>query len=128
MIVRYVFDTGALIAAERGQQRALRFLDLVRLGRAVIAVPMPVILEWWRGRNDVRERILRAVSIEPLSLPIAKAAGEALAELRSVDARRSIDAAVMATAALRGGTVLTQDVEDLELLGVHFPSVRVLGV
>lgn len=38
MTTRYVFDTGALIAAER----AARFLRLVRVGRARILVPLPV--------------------------------------------------------------------------------------
>ncbi len=45
MIPIYVFDTRALISAERGKQRASRFLQLVRVGRARIVVPLPVIAE-----------------------------------------------------------------------------------
>ena len=58
MIARYVFDTGALIAAERGKDRAVRFLKLVRIGRARILVPLPVIAELWRGRTDARGLLL----------------------------------------------------------------------
>jgi hypothetical protein len=39
-----------------------------------------------------------------------------------------VDAAVMASAALRGDVVYTSDVDDLEQLREHFPSVRVLRV
>jgi predicted nucleic acid-binding protein len=59
-MLSYVFDTGALIAAERGKKRASRFLRLVRSGRARILVPLPVVAEWWRGRTDAREEILAA--------------------------------------------------------------------
>jgi hypothetical protein len=36
VIPHYVFDTGALISAERGKERARRFLNLVQLGSARI--------------------------------------------------------------------------------------------
>ena len=57
-MVRYVFDTGALIAAERGKVRASRFLRLAHVGAARIIVPMPVIAEWWRGRSDARDSLV----------------------------------------------------------------------
>jgi predicted nucleic acid-binding protein len=77
MTMRYVFDTGAMIAVERGKQRATRFLQLVRLGRARIIVPLPVVAEWWRGRTDAREEILSSTEVVG-SLAAAKAAGIAL--------------------------------------------------
>jgi len=43
-VIRYVFDTGALTAAERGKQRAVRFLQLVHAGRARILVPVPGVV------------------------------------------------------------------------------------
>jgi predicted nucleic acid-binding protein len=49
MIPRYVFDTGALIEAERGEQRPLNFIALVQLGRAEIVTPVICVIEWWRG-------------------------------------------------------------------------------
>ena len=126
MIPRYVFDTGALIAAERGKQRATRFLRLVHAGRARILVPLPVVAEWWRGRSDAREEILAATEVVA-SLPAAKAAGVALGRLRDVEARLTIDALVMATAALTNAIVITGDALDFARLAPHFPGVVVLS-
>lgn len=124
----YVFDAGALIAAERRKARVTRFIALVELGLATIAIPMPVVSEWWRGRTDRREELLRLSRVEPLTLTIAKAAGEALSRVRNGSAKLTIDAQVMATAAACGAIVVSQDVEDLEMLRAFFPSVRILGV
>lgn len=126
MIPRYVFDTGALISAERGKQRALRFLQLVHAGRARILVPLPVVAEWWRGRSDIREEILGATEVVA-SLPAAKAAGVALGRMRTVQAGLTVDAVVIATAALADAIVVTADVQDFEKLAVHFPGVVVLS-
>ena len=126
MIPRYVLDSGALIAAERGKDHVARFFRLAHLGRARLVVPFPVIAEWWRGRSDHRDVILGATSVVA-SLDAAKAAGIALARMRDVDARMTIDAIVMATAALLGGIVITGDVSDFEGLGLHFPGVTVLS-
>jgi predicted nucleic acid-binding protein len=122
----YVFDTGALIAAERGKPRATRFLGLVRAGRARIVVPLPVIAEWWRGRSDAREELLGATRIIG-TVEVMKAAGLALARAKQVDARLTIDAIVMATAALLDATVVTGDTADFEQLSRHFPGVAVLS-
>jgi predicted nucleic acid-binding protein len=122
-----VFDTGALIGAERRKGRGARFVALAELGRAAISVQMPVVSEWWRSRTDRREEILRFVRVEALTLAIAKAAGEALALAGDVEAKLTIDAQVMATAAVHGGIVVTKDVEDLERFRGFFPSVRILS-
>lgn len=126
MIPRYVFDTGALIAAERGKARASRFLRLVRLGRARILIPLPVVAEWWRGRSDVREEILAAGQVVA-SLRAARAAGVALGRSRDVDASLTIDAIVMATAVLADAMVVTGDPQDFERLAPYFPKVAVLS-
>ncbi|HEY6078439.1 MAG TPA: PIN domain-containing protein [Polyangiaceae bacterium] len=119
------FDTGALIALERRGQRARKVLERATEQKIRITVPAPVVTEWWRGRNDVRERILAGVRIEPLSDSLAKIAGEALAATRGATA---IDAIVMASAAQRGDVVYTTDVSDLQRLASHFRTVRVLGI
>jgi hypothetical protein len=90
-----------------------------------ITVPADVITEWWRGRTDLREAILAAVDVEPLTARLAKTAGEALAAVRGATV---VDAVVMASAASRGDIVYSSDVDDLEKLRRHFPGVRVLGV
>ena len=89
-----------------------------------MTVPAPVITEWWRGRSDVRETILRGVRVEPLDSDLAKLAGDALAVVAKATA---IDAIVMASAARRGDIVYTSDIADLSRLQEFFPSVRVLG-
>jgi hypothetical protein len=118
------FDTGALIALERRTQRIWEIYRTAMLGAVPITVPVAVVIEWWRGRTDVRERILNGVRVEPLHTALAQAAGEALASSRSAS---PVDAVVMASAALRGDIVYTSDVADLEKLGRYFPGVRVLA-
>ncbi len=126
MIARYVFDTGALISAERGKERASRFFRLANAGRARVLVPLPVIAEWWRGRTDARQEILSASEVVA-SLEATKAAGVALARAKDVDCELTIDAIVMATAALLDATVVTGDPEDFEHLAQRFPGVAVLS-
>jgi predicted nucleic acid-binding protein len=88
-----------------------------------ITVPADVVGEWWRGRTDLRDSILESVDVEPLTVDLAKIAGVALAAVRGATL---VDAIVMASAASRGDIVYSSDVEDLERLRGHFPSVRVL--
>ena len=119
------FDTGALIALERRTQRAWEIYRTAMHDHVAITVPVAVVIEWWRGRTDVRDRILAGVRVEPLHTTLAQAAGEALASVASAS---PVDAVVMASAALRGDVVYTSDVGDLERLRRHFPAVRVLAV
>lgn len=119
------FDTGALIALERRSQRIRKVVSRAAVLGVRITVPAAVIAEWWRGRTDARELILESLVVEPLTERVARLAGEAVA---AVGGATAIDAIVMASAALRGGVVYTSDVDDLEKLRTHFPSVRVFGV
>jgi len=119
------FDTGALIALERRGQRARHVLERATEQKVRITVPAAVVTEWWRSRTDIRERILAAVRVEPLSEDLAKVAGEALAAVKGAT---SVDAIVMASAAQRGDVVYTADVSDLARLAGYFRTVRVLGI
>ena len=119
------FDTGALIALERRSQRARHVLERATEQKVRITVPAAVLTEWWRSRTDIRDRILAAVRVEPLSESLAKLAGEALAATKGAT---SIDAIVMASAAQRGDVVYTADIADLTKLARYFRSVRVLGI
>src|SRR5258706_11908570 len=114
------FDTGALIALERRTQRIWEIYRTALLDRITITVPVAVVIEWWRGRSDVRERILGGVRVEPLHTALAQIAGEALALVKSAS---PVDAVVMASAALRGDVVYTSDIQDLERLRRYFPGV-----
>jgi len=127
VILTYVFDTGACVGVERRKARATRFVRLAQLGLARIVIPLAVIPEWWRGRSNVREELLGAARVDA-SLVAAKAAGVALQGLRGVDAAMTIDAVVIATAALLEGVVVTSDPDDLARLAPLFPGVRVLAV
>ena len=118
-------DTGALIALERGKS-----IMSVRLKRAVakgirVTVPAVVLIEWWReGFGRRYQDLLAPMRVEPTTERIAKVAGAALTQLHGVSV---VDAAVMASAALRGDIVWTSDLEDLSRLQVHFPAVRLFG-
>jgi predicted nucleic acid-binding protein len=125
------FDTGAFIAVERRKERARKIYERLRERDVLITAPLPVIGEWWRGRTDWRERILRSVRIEPLTLGRVQLAGEALAAVSSRGGSAApsiVDAIVVASAASRGDLVYTSDVADLERLCTFFPGVRVLAI
>jgi len=124
-------DTGALIAMEKKKPRAMMLLRAAREQRAELFATTPVIAEWWRGRSDRRDDIKRGVTIAPLPLVAAEAAGMALGKIRDAGdrAKLAIDAMVMAFAALHGGAVVyTSDVDDLTRLHEYFPAVRILSV
>lgn len=118
----YTYDTGMLVALERRKKRALDWYARANEQGARVTVPSPVLGEWWRGRTDARERILAFVVVEPLSETVAKLAGEAMARVRGATL---VDAVVMASAALRGDSVFTSDLDDLMRLATVFPNVRI---
>jgi predicted nucleic acid-binding protein len=124
-MIGLTFDTGALIALERRAQRMRAIVERALEKDQPITVPADVVGEWWRGRTDLRDSIVAAVDIEPLTEALAKRAGEALA---AVPGATLVDAIVMASAASRGDIVYTSDVDDLERLRRRFPGVRVLAV
>lgn len=123
-MIGLTFDTGALIALERRRARMRGILERALEANQPITVPADVVAEWWRGRTELRARILECVDIEPLTEPLARLAGEALAVVKGAT---HVDAIVMASAATRGDVVYTGDVDDLEMLRRHFPTVRVLA-
>ena len=119
------FDTGALIALEHRRQRMKEIVERALAKDQPLTVPADVVGEWWRGRTDLRDRILESVDVEPLTETLAKRAGVALAAVKGATL---VDPIVMASAASRGDIVYSSDVEDLDRLRRHFPTVRVLGV
>lgn len=124
--MNFTFDTGMLIALERRKPRAHEILRAIVRRGLVPVVPAVVVTEWWRGRSDVREGLLRLVDIEGMAPLLCRAAGEALASVRGATL---VDAVVMASASLRGdGIVYTSDVGDLTKLARHFSNVGVIGI
>ena len=117
------FDTGALIALERRKQRMKDIVERALEKDQPITVPADVVGEWWRGHTELRQGILESVDVEPLTLALAKVAGQALA---LVSGATLVDAIVMASAASRGDIVYSSDLEDLERLRRVFPGVKIL--
>jgi predicted nucleic acid-binding protein len=109
----FVYDTGALVAAERDDRRfwLLHGRALAR-GRAPL-VPTPVLAEAWRGRTAMA-RLLSGCRVEPLDAPRARAAGLLLGSCaKPVGAT---DAVVVEAALRRGHAVVTSDRHDIEAL------------
>jgi predicted nucleic acid-binding protein len=119
------YDTGMLIALERRKSRALAIHERLFERAIPITVPWVVVVEFWRGRTERRDAILRSVDIEPTSIDLARRAGEALA---AVEGATIVDVVVMASAAARGDVVYTSDYDDLAALQRRFPDVRLLAV
>lgn len=114
-----------LIALDRRKPRALAVHEALSGAGIAVTVPWVVVAEFWRGRTDRRDAILRSVEIEAPSIELAKAAGNALAAVKKATI---VDAIVMASAARRGDVVYSSDFDDLSLLQRHFPGVRVLAI
>ncbi|TMQ03978.1 MAG: hypothetical protein E6J90_52525 [Deltaproteobacteria bacterium] len=121
------FDTGALIGLER-RRHAIRKVFVTAIENDVpIVVPTVVIAEWWRRGAHEKERaaILRSVRVEALGVHTARLAGIAVG---LVPGAGTIDAIVMASAALRGDTVYTSDLDDLARLRDRVPEFAAVQV
>ncbi len=120
-------DSGALIAFERRERRLLVHLKEAQSRGLDLTVPTVVVAETWRGgsRSARISMLLGACIVEPLSEPLARSAGEAMA---AVPGSTAIDAIIMASAATRNDRVLTTDPEDLQRLRKTFATVRVESV
>lgn len=118
-------DASALIALEARSDRVLRLLRAAKVRGLPVTVPVAAVARWWRGPDDLRDAILRALIVEPMRADLARSAGEALA---AIPGANLVDAVVMASAAQRSDVVLTTDVDALERLAAVFPKVHVLAV
>jgi hypothetical protein len=120
--VSVTFDTGALIALERGDSRVIALLQLLVRRRGRVRVPAGVAGQAWRGgaRQAVLARFFSSpeVDVPGLDLAMARACGELCAATSSSDV---IDASVVLVAREHHDTIVTSDVEDLRRLD---PSAR----
>jgi len=122
------FDTGALIGLERSRHFMRKVYDTAVANDVRITVPSAVVAEWWRlgVREKERARILRSVTIDPVTEHVARLAGGALT---LVPGAHTIDAIVLASASQRGHEVIyTSDMPDLLALrdGVpQFAAIRI---
>lgn len=115
------YDTGALIAAERGDDR-LWTLHRRALERGVVpSVPAGVLAQGWRGGPQPQmSRLLAGCRVEDFDESRARSAGAACGLSGTSDV---VDAAVVVGAAARDDLVVTSDAADLsrlrEALGVE---------
>ena len=120
--ISVTFDTGALIALERGDGRMLALLQLLARGGGRIRIPAGVAGQAWRGgaRQAVLARLFSSpqVAVLSLDLAMAQASGELCAATGTSDV---IDASVVLVAREHRDTIVTSDVEDLRRLD---PSAR----
>jgi hypothetical protein len=114
-------DTGALIALEAHRLSMRKVFHAAVANGVRLTVPAVVGAEWWRSgaREKERATLLRSMHVEALEKHLAMAAGVALGRVRGSTV---VDAVVMASAALRGDSVYTSDVGDLEALRAGVPG------
>ncbi|WP_419551796.1 twitching motility protein PilT [Candidatus Poriferisodalis sp.] len=108
----FIYDTGALIAAERSD-RLLWALHQDVLGQGLApTVPAAVLAQGWRGGPQPQmSRLLSGCRIESPNEARARSAGTACALAGTSDV---VDAAVVVGASARGDLVITSDERDLQ--------------
>jgi hypothetical protein len=115
--VSITFDTGALIALERGSGKIVGLLQEIIAAGGEVHVPAGVAAQARRGgaRQAVLARFFKAaeVAVEVLDLAMAQAAGELCAATGTNDV---VDASVVLTARQHGDAIVTSDVGDLRKL------------
>lgn len=120
------YDTGALIAAERGS-RDLWALHRRALQRGILpTVPAVVLAQAWRGGRQAQlARLLRGCRIASFGDRDARAAGVALAASRTDDI---VDAGVVVGADVRGDAIVTSDPRDLAAVATAIGAAPALHV
>jgi predicted nucleic acid-binding protein len=120
-------DTGALIALE-ANRLAMRKVFYAAIAQGLpITVPAVVVTEWWRSGRREKERatLLRSMHVEALEKHVAMTAGIALG---LVPRSTAVDAIVVASAAMRGDTIYTSDVRDLEQIREGVPGFALVQI
>ncbi len=106
-----VYDTGALLAAERRNPDFLALHDEVTAARIRPLVPVVVLAQAWRGGPQHQiSRVLKGCDIIADDEPTGRAAGVACAAAGTTDV---VDAIVIATAVRHQAPVVTSDPGDL---------------
>lgn len=106
------YDTGALIAADRGERQMwARHRALLAL-RELPTVPAPVVAQGWRGgsRQALLGRLLVGCDVEALDDGQARAVGTLAARAGTPDV---VDACVVEGALRRHDLVVSSDPDDL---------------
>jgi hypothetical protein len=115
------YDTGALIAADRGERRMWARHRALLLRREVPAVPAPVVAQAWRGSNRqvLLARLLAGCDVEALDDGRARSAGALAARAATNDI---VDACVVEGALRRRDLVVSSDADDLRAIAAATDS------
>ena len=107
------YDTGALIAADRGERRMWARHRALLVRREVPVVPAPVVAQSWRGtsRQALLARLLSGCDIEALDDRQARSVGALAARAATTDI---VDACVVEGALRRRDLVVSTDEGDLQ--------------
>lgn len=106
-----VYDTGALLAAERRNPDFLALHDELTAAHIRPIVPVVVLAQAWRGGPQHQiSRVLKGCDILPDDQRTGRAAGVACGASGTSDV---VDAIVVATAVQHQAAVVTSDPDDL---------------
>lgn len=124
-----IYDTGALVAAERNDRRVWALHAGLLAEEVVPTVPTPVLAQAWNGggpRQASLSRLLAMCSMEPLSDEQARRVGTLAAAAKHRDI---VDATVVEGALRRGDAVVTSDRGDIERIAAAVgASLAIEGV
>ena len=109
------YDTGALIAADRGERRMWARHRALLVRREVPVVPAPVLAQSWRGtsRQALLAHLLAGCDIEPLDADQARAVGSLATRAATTDI---VDVCVVEGALRRHDLVVSSDPGDLRAI------------
>ena len=109
------YDTGALVAADRGERRQWARHQALLARREVPTVPAPVLAQSWRGgsRQALLARLLTGCDIEALDSQQARSAGSLAARAATTDI---VDACVVEGALRRADLIISSDPGDLQAI------------
>jgi hypothetical protein len=109
------YDTGALIAADRGERRMWARHRALLAIREVPTVPAPVLAQSWRdgSRQALLSRLLAGCDVEALHDGQARSAGSLAARAATGDI---VDACVVEGALRRHDLVVSSDQDDLQAI------------
>jgi hypothetical protein len=115
------YDTGALVAADRGERRQWARHRALLTRRQVPTVPAPVLAQAWRGgnRQALLSRLLTGCYIEALDATQARATGTLAARAGTTDI---VDACVAEGALRRRDLIISSDPGDLHAIAAAVSS------
>jgi hypothetical protein len=109
------YDTGALVAADRGERRQWARHRALLTRREIPVVPAPVLAQAWRGgnRQALLTRLLAGCDVEALDDTQARAIGALAARAAVTDI---VDACVVEGALRRHDLIVSSDPGDLHAI------------